>query len=1344
MSLPNFSLLPTREVGELVSDRSKDIVEPLMKPQWYVRCDEMGRQAAEAVRSGELKIIPEAHLKTWFNWMDNIRDWCISRQLWWGHRIPAYFVTVNDPSVPPGEDTDGKYWVSGRSENEALQKASRVFGVSEVKISLRRDEDVLDTWFSSGLFPFSIFGWPNQNEDLQVFYPGTLLETGHDILFFWVARMVMLGLKLTGKLPFKEVYLHAVVRDAHGRKMSKSLGNVIDPLDVITGISLEGLHAQLADSNLDQAETERAKQGQKSDYPNGIPECGTDALRFALCAYTSQGRDINLDVNRILGYRHFCNKLWNATKFAIRGLGDHFKPEPQFQECLKPVFNSNDARAILISRNTLYTCLDGGLRLLSPFMPFVTEELFQRLPRRSEQTPPSICVTTYPDSAEFSWRNDDIDRNMEFIMTVIKTIRSLRADYNLTKTKADCYLQCLDSETVAIVTQFIPYIQTLSSSNTVSAFKDGEPPAGCAVAIASDKCTVNLLLKGLIDAEKEISKLTTKKSELLKQIEKLHERTSKADYKEKVPQKVQEGDSEKQQLTASQLFQAYYGSPMVSTKNYWHAVNEIVRANAAMDFISSTRSNPILHFDSERIQEANDLLFKSRKQIIDSIQAGDFKGAREKLGRVLHSLQDFYSHSNWIEMGFRKIHPKLLKSTEKVGLLAPGKCSHGGIFDKSRHQSAKGGINKDTTSFLFSPHNYLHEDAAHLATLATVATLEDLWNAVGNEAFLMLLNVLHHMVLCFVIDTTGSMFEEIDAARQRAISVIQERKGLYPETFLYVLVPFHDPGFGPVYKTTDPEKFIMFLNNLTSLSGGDEPEMCLSAIKLALENTPPLSEIFVFTDASPKDINLQSIIEALIIQKGSKVTFLLTEDPSRNRKKRRALVPPNRFSVYTKLAALSGGLSLFTTNKEILPVSSVIQDNTAYAKVTLLHLQLWSQGGTSTGIFHVDSTVKNVSIHLIGVVHSVILFSPTGQSTVDFLHHFAVELEGNHPGLSVLESQPIAGIPTFILGSITGLPMDNSISFSDVVLQGADGQILQVLKLETMGLKGEFFAKSESLPDCLFSVKIIGTDKIGNIIERLSPGLNHVAQVLIKASSIPSLYPGQSTNIWLNISNFGQTRDITVTVGDDRQFVKSQSQKRYHMSENDTVPVQITLETPSDAKVGSAVTMSIAVETKDKTDSNYAVLHLSVADPVVDVYPPLCSYDTESPCPLSQRECSHSSWTTTLLFQNSKSIISRLELRQGQGRLRLRAKSVDMWIDIQMGQIVNLTSYSADEIFANYISSCCSPTAELILWDDIGNQGGCVVSALQPAATGDRQEAYKTLTLQVILLFLLSPLYFWQ
>ncbi|XP_044532837.1 valine--tRNA ligase [Gracilinanus agilis] len=587
-------------------NRSKDVVEPLLKPQWYVRCGEMAQAASAAVTRGDLKILPEVHQKIWHIWMDNIRDWCISRQLWWGHRIPAYFVTVNDPAVPPGEDPDGRYWVSGRNEEEAREKAAKEFGVSPDKISLSQDEDVLDTWFSSGLFPFSILGWPNQTEDLSIFYPGTLLETGHDILFFWVARMVMLGLKLTGKLPFKEVYLHALVRDAHGRKMSKSLGNVIDPLDVISGLSLQGLHDQLLNSNLDPNEMEKAKEGQKADFPNGIPECGTDALRFGLCAYTSQGRDINLDVNRILGYRHFCNKLWNATKFALRALGDGFIPSPTPQassqesladrwirsrlseavglshqgfhaydfptvttaqysfwlydlcnvylECLKPVLSGKDQVAAESARQTLYTCLDVGLRLLSPFMPFVTEELYQRLPRRGPQAPPSLCVTPYPEPDELSWKDPEAEAAFELALSITRAVRSLRADYNLTRSQPECFLEVTDEATGTQASAVSGYVQALSNTGAVNVLLPGSPaPQGCAVGLASDRCSVHLQLQGLVDPARELAKLRAKRGEAERQAQRLRERRAVPDYATKVPSQVQESEEAKLQQTEAEL-----------------------------------------------------------------------------------------------------------------------------------------------------------------------------------------------------------------------------------------------------------------------------------------------------------------------------------------------------------------------------------------------------------------------------------------------------------------------------------------------------------------------------------------------------------------------------------------------------------------------------------------------------------------------------------------------------------------------------------------------------------------------------------------------------------------------
>uniref|UniRef100_A0A4W6D9V9 Valine--tRNA ligase, mitochondrial n=1 Tax=Lates calcarifer TaxID=8187 RepID=A0A4W6D9V9_LATCA len=460
-----------------VCSRSGDIIEPLLKKQWFVRCDEMAKKAIQAVEDGQLDIIPHFYTKTWKNWLSNISDWCISRQLWWGHQIPAYQV-----ELPNSTDKEEEQWVWGRSEDEARLRAAVKYGVRPEAITLTQDPDVLDTWFSSGLFPFAMLGWPEQTTDLQRYYPNSVLETGNDLIFFWVARMVMLGTELTGQLPFKQVLFHSLVRDKHGRKMSKSLGNVIDPLDVIHG----RLQEKVTEGNLDPRE--RLVAMERKDFPKGIPQCGTDALRFALCSHKMQGEDISLSISQVLSCRHFCNKMWQTLRFTLGVL--EFVPNLAYTsisicchmdrwicsrlystvlQC-EQAFEAYELHTVtsalysfwvhslcdvyleyvkpVLVHSVLYHCVSVSLALLTPFMPFITEELWQRLqpfrPGAAAHTT-SLCLQPYPCSSQLEhWHFPEEERDFLLVQEVIRVARSLRAQCGMTKEKPASHEQLIE------------------------------------------------------------------------------------------------------------------------------------------------------------------------------------------------------------------------------------------------------------------------------------------------------------------------------------------------------------------------------------------------------------------------------------------------------------------------------------------------------------------------------------------------------------------------------------------------------------------------------------------------------------------------------------------------------------------------------------------------------------------------------------------------------------------------------------------------------------------------------------------------------------------------------------
>ena len=537
-------------------DRGGVPIEPMLTDQWYVSVAPLAKEAIRAVEDGEIQFVPKQYENLYFSWMRDIQDWCISRQLWWGHRIPAWY------------DEAGNVYVA-RDEAEVRSKHH----LSD-DVKLRQDDDVLDTWFSSGLWTFSTLGWPKQTPDLEMFHPTNVLITGFDIIFFWVARMIMFTMHFNkdkeGKpqVPFKTVYVTGLIRDDNGQKMSKSKGNVIDPLDMIDGIELEALVEKRTGNMMQPQLAEKIEKATRKAFPNGINAHGTDALRFTLAALASTGRDINWDMNRLEGYRNFCNKLWNASRFVLMNaegkdcgfvsvdgngekelsladrwiLAEYNNTVAAFRQALdnyrfdlaanilyeftwnqfcdwyleltKPVFNSGSEAQQRGTRHTLLTVLESLLRLAHPIIPFITEEIWQRAKGLVGVKGDTIMLQPFP-SYDATLEDQTALAEIEWLKEIIVNVRNIRAEKNIAPSKAlDLLLRNLSKDEAACLAKNRTLLQNMAKLDSIQLLSKGEAaPLSVARLIGANELLVPMA--GFIDKTAELARLN-------KEIERFH------------------------------------------------------------------------------------------------------------------------------------------------------------------------------------------------------------------------------------------------------------------------------------------------------------------------------------------------------------------------------------------------------------------------------------------------------------------------------------------------------------------------------------------------------------------------------------------------------------------------------------------------------------------------------------------------------------------------------------------------------------------------------------------------------------------------------------------------------
>ena len=560
-------------------DRSGVVIEPLLTDQWYVKVGPLAEPAIKAVEDGDIKFVPDNWKNTYFEWMNNIQDWCISRQIWWGHRIPAWY------------DDEGNVYVA-RNEKEVREQHKL-----PADYPLRQDEDVLDTWFSSALWPFSTLGWPDNTDRLEQFYPTNVLVTGFDIIFFWVARMIMMGLKfMDGKVPFHEVYVHGLVRDSLGHKMSKSKGNVLDPIDLIDGIELEDLVSKRTQGMMQPQLAKKIEKQTRKEFADGIPSFGTDSLRFTFAALAATGRDIKFDMGRIEGYRNFCNKLWNAARYVLMNTegedcgqngGDvelsvadrwilsrlqqavsetssgieeyRFDHSANaiyeftwnnycdwYLELCKPVLNSDSSSdaAKRGTRQTLVRVLETVLRLSHPIMPYITEEIWQRIAPLAGVQGESVMLQPYPEFNQASIDTDAIEE-MEWVMKFILGIRRIKGEMNIAPGKpVPVFLADTNDNDKRYATDHRAYLDFLAKVESIEILSEGESGPESATALVGDM-KVLIPLAGLIDKDAELARLDKEMGKLQQDIERTKNKLGNAKFVDKAPAAVVQKEKDK-------------------------------------------------------------------------------------------------------------------------------------------------------------------------------------------------------------------------------------------------------------------------------------------------------------------------------------------------------------------------------------------------------------------------------------------------------------------------------------------------------------------------------------------------------------------------------------------------------------------------------------------------------------------------------------------------------------------------------------------------------------------------------------------------------------------------------